>query len=356
MVKRSVEIAGAGLAGLTLATALAQRNWQVRVHERAAEPRSEGGGLYLRREGREAARDIGMYSEIEHKIFAPEGVTIRVNGKIQAEVPPDDDTRTILRQELHNALLNAAQRAGAEIVVKSEAVAAEPEGVLVLADGSRIAADLVVAADGVASRIPASLGIEGTTIRYDDGIIRVLLDREGVFGSEGGRTIDLWRYGDRSLRILYSPCGPSHCYLCLMSMADDERGKRVPIDLEYWINAFPEITPLLSRGGCSVRYDRYGMIRRTSWSAGRVALIGDCAHAMPSSLGRSASVGMQNAVALANALSGEVSLTDALAAWEAERRPEVERIQDKTAKTADARSLTRGAIPDVHRIEMEAMH
>ena len=33
--RRHAEIAGAGLGGLTLAAALAQRGWSVRVHERA---------------------------------------------------------------------------------------------------------------------------------------------------------------------------------------------------------------------------------------------------------------------------------------------------------------------------------
>ena len=44
--QRHVEIAGAGLAGLACAAALAQRGWKVRVHEKSKQLREIGAGLY----------------------------------------------------------------------------------------------------------------------------------------------------------------------------------------------------------------------------------------------------------------------------------------------------------------------
>ena len=41
------EIAGAGLAGLAMAAALAQRGWRVRVHEKSKDLREIGAGIYL---------------------------------------------------------------------------------------------------------------------------------------------------------------------------------------------------------------------------------------------------------------------------------------------------------------------
>ena len=63
-----------------------------------------------------------------------------------------------------------------EILTRSEAVGARPEGVLQLADGRSLPADLVIAADGVRSRVRDSLGIVGARRKYQDGIIRVLLE------------------------------------------------------------------------------------------------------------------------------------------------------------------------------------
>ena len=48
--RRRAEIAGAGIAGLAAAAALAGRGWQVRVHERDAELRELGAGHLPARE------------------------------------------------------------------------------------------------------------------------------------------------------------------------------------------------------------------------------------------------------------------------------------------------------------------
>lgn len=47
MTRLHAKIAGAGIGGLTLAAALAQRGWSVRVHERARDLRAFGAGLQM---------------------------------------------------------------------------------------------------------------------------------------------------------------------------------------------------------------------------------------------------------------------------------------------------------------------
>lgn len=339
MVTRHVEIAGAGITGLTLAAALAQSGWTVRVHESAAELRSTGGGLYLREDGAQAARRLGIWDEILEGAFAPAGLELRVDGRQLSVEPEDPNVRTMLRNHLHGTLATAARRAGAEILFGSKVVAASADGHLDLADGSRRKADLVVAADGVGSAIPASLGIAARRLRYDDGLIRVLLDRRVLVGEQWERTIDFWHYGETALRILYSPCSPQHCYLCLMSAVGDDQASALPIAIDYWSRAFPELRPLLAQPGTSARYDRYGMIRLEQWSRGRAAVIGDAAHGMPSSLGRGASVGMLSAVELAARLADSASIEAALGAWETGQRPLVELVQAEAERVAGSRSL-----------------
>jgi len=51
MTKRHAEIVGAGFAGLTAASALAQRGWSVRVHERSDRLRTAGAGIYIYENG-----------------------------------------------------------------------------------------------------------------------------------------------------------------------------------------------------------------------------------------------------------------------------------------------------------------
>lgn len=341
MVRRPhVEIAGAGITGLTLAAALGQAGWSVRVHESAGELRSLGGGLYLRGDGAQAARRLGIWDEVARETFTPDGFEVRIDGASETRLPRNDDTRTMLRQGLHAILRRAAERAGAEIVLGSKVVALGGDGDVLLADGSRLPADLGVAADGVGSRLPESLGIVAERRRYDDGLIRVLLEREHLVGPDWERTIDFWRYGETALRILYTPCGPRHCYLCLMSAIDDARGSALPIDVAYWAGHFPELRPLLSRAGSGARHDRYGKITLPRWSTGRAAIVGDAAHGMPSSLGRGASVGMLNAVELAGRLRDGGAVEAALADWETAQRPFVEDVQAEAERVALARALS----------------
>ena len=62
MSKGHVEIAGAGLAGLTAAAAFAQAGWSVRVHERGDELREIGAGIFLWENSLKVLEAIGAYA------------------------------------------------------------------------------------------------------------------------------------------------------------------------------------------------------------------------------------------------------------------------------------------------------
>src|ERR1700747_2483284 len=161
MSKRHAEIVGAGFAGLTAACALAQRGWSVRVHERADRLRTTGAGIYIYENGLRVLEAVGAYEEavkgapFAHTREARDGR----DRLISAHLWTGRRGFSIVRQNVINALAAAAARAGAEIVTDSAAAGAAPEGELILADGRRLKADLVVAADGSNSRIRDTLDL-----------------------------------------------------------------------------------------------------------------------------------------------------------------------------------------------------
>jgi 2-methyl-3-hydroxypyridine 5-carboxylic acid dioxygenase len=76
-----------------------------------------------------------------------------------------------------------------------------------------------------------------------------------------------------------------------------------------------------------------------------VAVIGDAAHAMPSSLGQGAGVSMLNAVAMADKVAEAADVPAALAAWETELRPVVEHWQRRAEAVAIGRNLSDAVHP-----------
>ncbi len=68
-------------------------------------------------------------------------------------------------------------------------------------------------------------------------------------------------------------------------------------------------------------------VRNARWHWGRVVLVGDAAHTAHFSIGSGTRLAMEDAIALAAALRRGGDVPEALAAYEAERRPAVEAIQ-----------------------------
>jgi anthraniloyl-CoA monooxygenase len=72
---------------------------------------------------------------------------------------------------------------------------------------------------------------------------------------------------------------------------------------------------------------RFPTVRNARWHSGNVVLLGDAAHTAHFSVGSGTKLAMEDAIALAAALKVEPSIPEALAGYEAGRRPQVESLQ-----------------------------
>jgi anthraniloyl-CoA monooxygenase len=72
---------------------------------------------------------------------------------------------------------------------------------------------------------------------------------------------------------------------------------------------------------------RFPTVRNARWHSDNVVLIGDAAHTAHFSVGSGTKLAMEDAIALAAALRTEPSVSEALASYEAVRRPQVESLQ-----------------------------
>jgi 2-polyprenyl-6-methoxyphenol hydroxylase-like FAD-dependent oxidoreductase len=324
--KGHVEIAGAGLAGLTVAAALAGRGWSVRVHERGRELREIGAGIYLWENALRALEAIGAYDEVVaagERINSPELRDHR-HRLLQREWLRDGRLITIPRRSLHTALVGAARNVGVVVETNSHVSGARADGFLELVDGTTLSADLVIGADGVHSRVRESLGLTHRLVNLRDGCGRHLIPRSPA--DPTNVVMEEWS-GGRRIGVVPSSAEWTYIFLCGPER-DIASTQQQPFNRQTWIESFPHFRDQLERipdmpeGRWAPFYD----VTSTGWYRGRAAIIGDAAHAMSPNLGQAACMAMVNGVALSQALD-RYDIDTALSVWERSERPVTTRVQ-----------------------------
>lgn len=176
--------------------------------------------------------------------------------------------------------------------------------------------DLVVAADGARS----------ATRRH----------RAAAFGTSA-REIGpayIWLGAERSLEhlrflVAETPAGPAvaHAYPYSPERSTflvEADGDPAPAVLAEWFAGPLGGARLLENRS---RWSRFREIHNRTWSAGNVVLIGDAAHTAHYSIGSGTRLALDDARVLADTLCAQPRLADALAEYEAARRPIVEHTQ-----------------------------
>ncbi|AKE01129.1 2-heptyl-4(1H)-quinolone (HHQ) monooxygenase (plasmid) [Rhodococcus erythropolis] len=324
------EVVGGGIGGLSAAIALGKRGWTVRLHERNDEIRASGSGIYLWDNGLAALDYLGALDST--LVGAHFGARMQTRDAHNALVASSEVNRaggprvvTVARERLINALLASADAVGVEVVTGSTVTRVDAAGRIEF-DNGHADADLIVVADGIGSRSRDQLGVKTRRRQLNQKCARVLLPREpGMVPSEWVDEYVTFYSGQRFL--LYTPCSADLLYLALVCPSDDAPATGDPLPREAWIASFPQLAPLIDRIGPTPRWDEFEMLTLDSWSSGRVAILGDAAHAQPPSLGQGGGCAMLSALGLAHSLSKNYDLTTALGEWESSERSVIQRTQ-----------------------------
>jgi 2-polyprenyl-6-methoxyphenol hydroxylase-like FAD-dependent oxidoreductase len=324
--KRTAEIAGAGLAGLSIATRLAQLGWKVRVHERNPELRMFGAGIWLWENGLRALELIGAFEQAtanarrisEWRICEPDGEVL-----FSRPTTPTDRLLLPPRADLYAALIGQAQYYGVAIETSSRVTSADPSGRLTLEGGRELQADLVIAADGAYSLLREALQCSRWMDYGTEIGIRMLIDHV-----PGWPTDVISEYWNGSSRLLYNPCTNGQDYVFLGGTLNNPRASRYPVDRQYWAEAFPAFESTVRNFKEDGRWDRIVAVRCRRWANGRAVVIGDAAHAMPPNLGQAGNMAFTNSMSLALAVDKSRDIPAALAAWEKRERYLTNHVQN----------------------------
>ena len=328
------EIVGAGFGGLVAATALCRRGWTVRVHERRDSLRGEGYGIAIHNN---MARIFATFGILDRVLAGGMKIdrrdSIDASGRVVMTRKTVRSPYRIDRQHIIELLAEKAKEAGAEIRFSSLVKAAAPEGSITLQSGQELGADLVVAADGVNSTIRDAHGLLDRRIWGRDCGVRINIPRrsEEIAADASDGTVMIEAWADRR-RVLYCPVTKSEYYVLLTCTTRDAAAATSPIDPDVWARSFPTMRGLFVRMRDEADWPQshwahFQTIRLKRWSTGRIALIGDAAHAMPPYLAQGAGHAMMNALGLAEALHHAPTLEPALAEWEGLERPLTEYTQ-----------------------------
>ena len=322
---RAAVVAGGGISGLAVAIALAQRGWSVQVHERAPELRMFGAGIWMWENGLLSLRVLGAEEQTvrDARIIKRWSVLDETGAEVFGrEFTPEDHMVLPLRADLYQSLVDAAVREGVDVVTGSPVREATPDGVLTLESGERVPADLVVAADGAFSRVRDGLFLTDKVSYLREGYIRLVVPTRP--GDENAVIYECW---NGSRRFLYCPCTDDVHYVAFSCAVDDLAARSIPVEHDTWIASFPKFEDVISRIGAEGRWDRGMTVRCSSWSQGRVVIVGDAAHAMAPNLGQGANLALSNAVSLAAAVAQARDIPRALVAWERRERALTDHVQ-----------------------------
>jgi 2-polyprenyl-6-methoxyphenol hydroxylase-like FAD-dependent oxidoreductase len=328
------EIVGAGFGGLVSAIALRQRGWSVRVHERRNGLRGEGYGIAVHNNMARIFATFGILEGVlEGGMRISRRDSIDPSGRVVMSRKTERSPYRIDRQHIIELLAEKARELGTEVVFNSQVRTADADGAITLQNGQRLKADLVVAADGINSSIRDANGLLDRRVWGRDCGVRINIPRRpeeiAADAREGTAIIEAW--SDKR-RVIYCPVTSDTFYVLLTCTVGDKTAAASPIDPDVWARSFPTMRDLFVRvrdeaDWSECHWAHFQTVRLKRWSKGKIAVVGDAAHAMPPYLAQGAGHAMMNALGLAAAIHDAPTMEQALVQWERRERPLTEHTQ-----------------------------
>ncbi|THC41271.1 FAD-dependent oxidoreductase [Streptomyces sp. A1499] len=330
---RKVLVIGGGSAGNAVTILLRRAGIAVDLVEAEADGNTTAGsGITLQGNALRVLRELGVWEEVRAAgyafgsagITAPDGTVLHVADDLRTGGDDLPATVGMRRPRLQRILVEAVRASGASVRLGTRATALEQDttGVLVrFGDGTEGHYDLVVAADGLGSATRKAIGVEAAPEPTGMAIWRVTAPRPA-----GVTRADL-AYGGPAYIAGYCPTGDTTLYAFVVEDSRDRADippRTYAAEMRRLTAGYgghwPEITAHITDPAL-VNYTWFDrMLVEGAWHRGRVVLAGDAAHCCPPTLAQGAAMSLEDALVLAELLTGPEPWDDALFQAYYERR------------------------------------
>ncbi|MEV6655238.1 FAD-dependent monooxygenase [Streptomyces sp. NPDC051219] len=363
---RHAVVAGGGIAGLTVAVALSRRGWRVTVCERAATHTGIGAGIVLAPNAIRALDSIGLGSALRTGDALPGSVGLRTpdgrwlsrsdGGALSARYGLP--ARAVHRGFLIAALTAALSADVVHLGVSVTGVDDAGDSAIVRTSAGDLRADVVLAADGIRSPLRAQLFPHHPGLRRaGEAGWRAVVPGEGLPPQAAAET---WGRGER-FGVVPLADGRIYLYATATAIAEPGRG---PSDhhaelvrrFAAWHDPIPALLDRLERlDPADVLHHDFCELATPlpGFHAGRVALLGDAAHAMTPNMGQGGCQAIEDAVVAAHLLASE-NVPAALAAYTTARYRRTTRISRRSRRIGELVQLSHPFATSIRNLAVRA--
>jgi salicylate hydroxylase len=338
-----IGIVGGGIGGVALAGSLLQRGFEVRMFERAPGFGEIGAGIQMTPNAVKVIKSLGLLDRMLAAGFLPHALVGR-NWRTAREsfrTPLIDTCPTLYdapfihihRADLHNILASLVPDSIATFGVSCTGVRQNKDtAVAQFSDGSEFEADLIVGADGVRSAVRSALFGQEAPRFTGHMCYRAVVPVDSVVDFVSPDA-SFW-FGPHSHVVTYYVRGGKAVNIVAVAETKEwvEESWNAPSSKDELLGAFRgwhrNVETLFQQVDQVYKWGLFDRDPMTTWTQGRVTLLGDAAHPMLPFLSQGAAMAIEDAYVLAAALDGHGSdIASALRDYEAERLPRTSRVQ-----------------------------
>lgn len=360
-----VAVIGAGYAGATAARALSLLGAKVTVYEQAREVKEVGAGIGLRPSTMDQFRKLGIFEAIA-AVTSPsdhfEILTAQGQRILMEEWPEkqafDATTHFVHRGDFIDALLGVLPGGMVKLGHRLTGIVDNGANATATFDnGVSVTADLIVGADGIRSQVRARLFSDKAPVFAGEHAYRAVIPAASTFGLVADGNLRM--YMGRGTKIYVLPLlhrkEVSFDVTCLAADATPNPVSSKEQLLKVVAGFDPRLIAITE--GLDMRQVNlravYDIDPIPRWHSNAVALIGDAAHAMCHHQGQGANSAILDAGALADALRDANSVPEALAHYQAQRKPVTDELQ-RVSRQGWSEEEIKTVFPNQHPGELAA--